>query len=141
MVARREFMQLDSIFFRAMIQSTVAAVVACTGVWGTIQLLRMYHIAFALRLLPSLPLAIMFLATVCNIVVFAEALYLRAHKQEKFMVNSIVGALWMVPAALVLGRWYGANGIAIAYLCGSVFIGVGFGTYTFSKYRRLWHAT
>ena len=141
MVARREFIQLDKIFFRTLIQSTVAAVVACTGVWSTIQLLRIYHIAFALRLLPSLPLAIMFLATVCNIVVFAEALYLRAHKQEKFMVNSIVGALWMAPAALVLGRWYGANGIAIAYLCGSALIGVGFGTYTFSKYRRLWHAT
>jgi O-antigen/teichoic acid export membrane protein len=141
LVARREFTQLDKLFFRAMIQSTVAAVIGCAGVWGTIQLLRMYHIPFALRLLPSLPLALMFLATICNIIVFGEALYLRAHKQEKFMVTSIVGALWMAPTALILGRLYGASGIAIAYLCGAVFIGLGFGSYTFWKYRRLWHAT
>lgn len=46
----------------------------------------------------------------------------------------------MVPAALVLGRWYGAYGIAVAYLFGALLIGLGFGTYTFAKYRRLWHA-
>lgn len=140
MIARREFVELDKTFFRAMIQSTTAAAVACTLVWSTIQVLRMHHIAFSLRLLPPVPLAMLFVATVCNIVVFGEAVYLRAHKQEKFMVNSIVGALWMAPAALVLGRWYGAYGIAVAYLFGALLIGLGFGTYTFAKYRRLWHA-
>jgi hypothetical protein len=140
MIARREFVQLDRTFFRAMIQSTTAATVACTLVWSTIQVLRVHHIAFALRLLPSQPLAMLFVATVCNIIVFGEAVYLRAHKQEKFMVNSIVRALWMAPAAFVLGRWYGAYGIAVSYLCGALLIGLGFGTYTFAKYRRLWHA-
>jgi hypothetical protein len=124
----------------ALVQSTAAAVVACSAVWATLQLLRAYQIAFVFRLLPPLPLAMMFMATVCNIIIFSEALYLRAHKQEKFMLNSIAGALWMVPTALFLGRWYGAFGVAAAYLCGSVFIGLGLGTYTFAKYRRLWHA-
>lgn len=140
MVARREFAQLDAVFSRALIQSTVAAALACGGVWGALFLLRAHHIAFALRLLPPLPLAMLLLATVCNIVVFAEALYLRAHKQEKFMLNSILGALWIAPAAFVLGRWYGASGIALEYLCGTIIIGLGLGTYTFAKYRRLWHA-
>jgi O-antigen/teichoic acid export membrane protein len=140
MIALRDFKLLDQVFFRALIQSTGAAVVACTGVWGTIVFLRAHHLAFALRLLPPIPLALLLLATITNIVVFAEALYLRAHKQEKFMINSIVGALWMAPAALLLGRFYGAYGIAIGYLCGGIVIGLGFGTYTFMKWRRIWHA-
>ncbi len=140
MVARGEFVQLDTVFFRALLQSTLAAVTACVGVWCTILFLRMHHVPFALRLLPPRSLALLLLATVCNIVVFAEAMYLRAHKQEKFMLSSIVGALWMVPAALLLGKMYGAYGVTLAYLGGTLVVGVGMGTYTFQKYRRLWHA-
>ena len=140
MIALRDFRLLDQVFFRTLIQSTCAAVVACTAVWGTLVFLRACHIAFALRLLPPVPLALLMLATIINIVVFAEALYLRAHKQEKFMINSIVGALWMAPAAFWLGRYYGAYGLSIGYLGCCVVIGLGFGSYTFMKWRRIWHA-
>jgi hypothetical protein len=139
MVARNEFAQLDTLFFRSLMQSTVAAALAAAAVWSTLVLLRSWQIPFALRLLPPLPLAMLLFTTVCNIVVSGQAVYLRAHKQEKFMTISILAALWTVPAALVLGRWYGAFGIAIEYLCGTVVIGLGCGTYIFLKYRRLWH--
>jgi hypothetical protein len=140
MVARREFAELDALFFRSLIQSTAAAALASIGVWGTLVFLRYQQISFALRLLPPLPLGMLLFTTVCNIIVFGMAIYLRAHKQEKFMVTSILGALWTVPAALVLGRLYGANGIAIQYLVGTIVIGVGFGSYIFLKHRRIWHA-
>jgi len=141
MIALREFKQLDQVFSRALLQSTAAAFIACTGVWSVVVFLRSHHITFALRLLPPPTLALLMLTTIINIVVSAEALYLRAHKQEKFMTNSIVAALWMAPAALILGRLYGAYGIAVGYLCGGIVIGLGFGTYTFIKWRRIWHAS
>jgi hypothetical protein len=140
MVARREFAQLDALFFRSLIQSTAAATLASIGVWGTLVFLRYHHIPFSLRLLPPLPLGMLLFITVCNIIVFGEAIYLRAHKQEKFMVTSVLGALWTFPMALLFGRWYGATGIALEYLCGTIVIGVGCGTYIFLKYRRIWHA-
>ena len=140
MVARREFVELDALFFRTLVQSTVAAALTSVGVWATLVFLRMHHVAFALRLLPPLPMAMLLFTTVCNIIVFGQAVYLRAHKQEKFMVISILAALWTVPSALVLGRLFGATGIAIEYLCGTVVLGVGCGTYIFLKYRRIWHA-
>jgi hypothetical protein len=34
----------------------------------------------------------------------------------------------------------GAWGIAIAYAIGGTVIGLGYGTYTFLKWRRIWHA-
>lgn len=140
LIALKDFVALDRMFFAALKQSMAAAVLASVGVWVAVMYLRVHGVAFALRLLPPVPLALLLVTTVANIGIFAEALYLRAHKQEKFMLNSILGALWMAPATLVLGRMYGAYGIAVGYLLGTLLIGVGLGTSTFVKYRRMWHA-
>ena len=45
--------------------------------------------------------------------------------------------------AFFLGRWQaphgGAWGITAAYGAGTAVIGLGYGTYTFLKWRRIWH--
>ena len=140
LIALRDFAGLDRMFFGALKQSMAAALLASAGAWAAVYYLRLHGIAFALRLLPPGAFALLLLATIGNIAVFAEALYLRAHKQEKFMLNSILGAVWMVPATLLLGRWYGAFGIVAGYCACTLAVGVGLGTATFVKYRRLWHA-
>jgi O-antigen/teichoic acid export membrane protein len=144
MIALRDFQRLDRTFFRALLQSALAAVIAFTAVWITTFYLRRHDVMIAKRLLPPVPLAMMFLATIGNIIVFAEALYLRAHKQEKFMINSILGALYTAPIAFLVGRdpgpHGGAWGIAFIYMIGTLIIGLGYGTYTFFKWRSIWHA-
>lgn len=149
MIARREFRLLDQTFFRALAQSAGAAVLAFSTVWFAVAWLnhrgiRLHGVLLASRLLPPLPLAMLFLGTLGNVIVFAEALYLRAHKQEKFMANSVAGALYIAPLAYLLSRWQnphgGAWGIAVAYAVGTLFIGLGYGTYTFLRWRRVWHA-
>lgn len=140
MIARREYKRLDQIFFRAMFQSTSVAIIASTFVLIATIILHAHHIPFAVRLLPPLPFGMLLGATMLNIIVFAEALYIRAHKQEKFMSNAILGAIWMGPSALFFGKHYGAVGIAGAYLLGCLVIGIGQGTYIFLKWRRIWHA-
>ena len=149
MIARREYSALDRSFFRALWQSTLAAMLACSAVWLVVGWLglrgvRTHGVLLSSRLLAPLPLAMLFFGTIGNIVVFAEALYLRAHKQEKFMINSIAGAVYIAPLAYFLGRWQnphgGAWGIAAAYALGTLVIGLGYGTYTFLHWRRIWHA-
>ena len=149
MIARREYQRLDRVFGAALLQSVAAAVVVCGAVWLAVlwlghQGVRVHGVPLASRMLPPLPLFLLLAGTVMNIVVFAEALYLRAHKQEKFMVNSILGAAYIVPIALIVGRMHGPHGgawgIAVAYAAGGVVIGLGYGTYTFFKWRRIWHA-
>jgi O-antigen/teichoic acid export membrane protein len=150
MIARREYRKLDSIFTRALVQSCGAAVLACIAVWAVVEWLlvhqvRLHNVLLANRLLAPVPLAMLFFGTIGNVVVTAEALYIRAHKQEKFMLNSILGALYSIPVALVIGRmqspYGGAWGIAAAYAVGTATIGLGYGTYTFFKWRRIWHAS
>jgi hypothetical protein len=72
--------------------------------------------------------------------VFSEAIYLRAHKQERFLVNSIVGAVLMLISSFVLGKYFGSTGMVSGYLAVTTLVGLGFGTSIFFKYRRIWHA-
>ena len=144
MIALRQFSKLDREFRAALIQSTAIAVLAAIFVWCVDLYLTVHGYPVSHRLLPLIPLAMLLYSMICNLVVTGEALYLRAHKQEKFMVNSIVGALYICPLALWLGMahgsYSGAWGISAANAIGVTTIGLGFGTYTFLRWRRILHA-
>jgi O-antigen/teichoic acid export membrane protein len=77
---------------------------------------------------------------ILNVVIFAEAYYLRAHKQEVFLVNSVVGAIAVTVCTIIFARRYGAVGIVVS-TCLLNFGGLAWATYKFRKYRRLWHAS
>jgi hypothetical protein len=141
MVARKEYARMDEIFSRALKQSVAVflagAVCVCLGA----VFLNAGHLRFAARLLTPLCLAGLLLATLVNVVVFGEALYLRAHKQEKFLLNSVLGAVLVATSTVLLGRHYGAEGIVAGNLAIALGMGLPLGTYMFVKYRRLWHAS
>lgn len=139
LIALGDFRELDHRFFRALTQSTAINLLGAVTILAAALLLGVYGHPLAHRLLAPLPLTLLLLGSVGNNIVSGEAMYLRAHKQEKFMLNSIVGALYTAPMAWILGRSFGAPGIAVGYLAGTIVIGLGFGTFTFQKYRRAWH--
>jgi hypothetical protein len=62
-----------------------------------------------------------------------------ARKQEKFLVNSLIAAVFMGFSTYFLGRSYAAVGVTSGYLVAAVIFGLGTGTWTFLKYRRQWH--
>jgi O-antigen/teichoic acid export membrane protein len=81
----------------------------------------------------------MLLGTILNVFVFGEALYLRAHKQEKFLLISVLCAILTVCSTYYLGKRYGALGMVSGNLAIGLLMGLPLGTYTFLKYRRIWH--
>jgi ABC-type proline/glycine betaine transport system permease subunit len=85
-------------------------------------------------------MALLLSNTILNIVISAEALYLRAHKQEKFLLISVLGALLVSLSTYFLGKAYGSFGMVAGALSVSLFVGLPLGTLTLQKYRRLWHA-
>lgn len=140
MIARKEYKNLDQIFFRTLKQ---AIVVFLLGSLVTLLLdvyLNFAHVRFAQRLISPLALLFLLVTTAINIIVSAEALYLRAHKQEKFLLNSILGAIFVSLSTFVLGRYYGILGVASGSLLIALTFGIGSGTFVFMKYRRIWHA-
>jgi hypothetical protein len=138
LIARREFDELDRIFFRAMRQALLVCVVGALTVWLTCVYMNVEHYRFSQRLLEPSLIAIMLVSTIVNIVIFGEAYYLRAHKQEKFFLNSLLGAITVGLSTVVLGRRYGAAGMVVGY-CVLNIAGLGWATQVFVKYRRIWH--
>jgi len=139
LIARREYQQLDRIFFQAIKQAVAVCIVCAVLVLIGCVYINLRDYKFSHRLLDPLLLGFLFLNATVNVVVFGEAFYLRAHKQEKFLVNSVVGAIITGLTAFFLGRIYGAAGMVIANSLLNV-VGLVWATLIFVKYRRIWHA-
>ena len=140
LIARKEYRQLDRTFFKALRQAFVVSLAGALTAWLGCVYLNFQHLRFALRLLDPFTLGLLLVLMITNVVIFSEAIYLRAHKQEVFFINSIVGAVTVTLFTLIFGRYYGARGIAISCCVGNIF-GLVWATYKFRKYRRLWHTS
>ncbi len=76
-----------------------------------------------------------------NHLLYSEALYLRAHKREPFLLLSVIVALICCANTLVAGRLWGATGVTVGYfVCGGV-VNLAGGTYIFIRSRRIWHSS
>ena len=139
LIARKDYAALDRLFFRSVTQSVVLCFVGAVTLWLGDVYLYAHHYGFAVRLLPPLPFGLLMCSPVFSQVVNSEALYLRAHKQEKFLYLSIFGAACTLLSSYFLGRRFGALGMVSGYLVIGVTVGLGMGSATFFKYRRLWH--
>ena len=140
MIARREFGTLDRVFFRSVFQTFLLCVAGSLSVLLVDYEMLHHDVSFAQRLLPIVPFALLLANMSLNQVVASFGLYLRAHKQEKFLLNSVLGAVTIGVTTLTLGRWYGPTGMTAGQLGATLLVGIGMGGYTFLKYRRIWHA-
>jgi len=139
MIARRDFANLDHVFFRALLQSGVLLLGADAGFLGTLFALTRYLPRLASRMLPIPLFALLLLAVFLNHIVNCEAVYLRAHKREPFLILAVLAALVIASSTLVTGRLWGVAGVVIGYfLCGGALYVVA-GTSIFARCRRLWH--
>ena len=141
LVARREWAQMDRMFFPALWLSTAALVLADAGFWLLTVFLGHHAAGYRLshRLLPPLPLGLLLLAMVTNHFIGAQGIYLRAHKQEPFLWLSVTGGLLVCLSSYVLGSRFGAVGMMAGYLAVSLVVGLGLGTTIFLRKRREWH--
>ena len=140
MIARKEYIKLDQAFFRALTQSLFVCASGAALVWSAVAYLYAAHSRFAHRVLSPLPFGMLLVAMILNHIVMSEAIYIRAHKQEKLLVNSILGAIFMLISSYALGKTYGALGMVVGYLIITTLVGFVLCTFTFLKFRRIWHA-
>jgi hypothetical protein len=140
LIARKEYSVLDTVFFSALRQSMSVCAAGAFVVWAGVLYLNWAHIRFAQRVLSPTSLGFLLVAAVINMIVFAEAVYLRAHKHEKFLLPSVLGAVLTACSTYFLGKHYGAFGMVTGNLMIGLVVGLPLGTYIFLKYRRIWHA-
>lgn len=140
MVARREGRALDRLFIRGLAQSSLVLIGCLLLALAALQWLSIMGFSIVQRVLP-LPLMVCMAAiTMANHVIFAEAALLRAHKQEPFMVVSVLNGLATALIAVALVPAYGLAGAVIAYGLATILIGLGGGTAVFLSKRKAWWA-
>jgi hypothetical protein len=140
LIARRDFRELDARFFPAMWRSFgVMACGAAALLGGTLVLHAIGH-RWSERLLAPLPFALLLATMMAATIFFAEAVYLRAHKQEPLLGLFMASALAIGASTLVLGRAFGAVGMMLGYFATTLLVSLGGGTWVFRRKRREWHA-
>lgn len=138
LIATRQRDALDKMFFRGFVQS-FALLAASLVLFGVVIIyLRAIHSPYAGRVLEPYLMALLAIASLGNHIVFAEASYLRAHKEEPFMILSISSGLTTTLFAVLLIPTFGALGAVGTYVSTTVLIGVVYGTLVFYRKRKQW---
>jgi len=139
LIAKREFKKLDHMFFLCLWQSLLVVVVGGVTFWLAAFYLYYIHHPLSQRLLDPVPLGLLIATATLNQVVGAEAVYLRAHKQEPFLGLTVLSACLIGLSTYFAGKQFGAMGMMAGYFTITLFVGLGGGTWIFIQKRRLWH--
>lgn len=139
LIAKREFAELDRLFFASFRQSTLVVALAGGAFWAVAFYLHSIDHSLGRRLLGPFPLALLLATNVLNLVMYAQAIYLRSHKREPFLVLSLVIACLVGLSTYFLGRPFGATGMLAGYFAITLLVGVVGGSWIFVQKRREWH--
>lgn len=141
LIARRDYVTLDRLFFRISAASLVAIGGGAAVVWAVLYVLHVSGHALARRLLPPLPTALFLLAAVLMQIGQCAVAYLRAHKREPVAGLSVVAGLTIGVLVWLLGSRFGSLGAAIAYLTVVALLIIPYETVLWIRYRTAWHKT
>lgn len=139
LIARGEIASLDKLFFRTLWQSTVLLTAGCAAFFLVLLALTHAFPRLAMRVLTPWAFAFLLLTTIMMHIVLSEALYLRAHKREPFLLQSAAVAVLVGSATFLLGKFCGATAVVIGYFLFGGLFSLGSGTYIFVTKRRKWH--
>ncbi len=119
-IEMKQYDQLDSVFNKTTKQVILICIALIVLMFAGIWFLRVTHLGFkgselGDRFLDYLPMAILTVPYILNQLVNSWAIYLRCHKQEPYLVTSVVGGILQCLSVFILGKTYGLYGMTIGY--------------------------
>lgn len=139
LIALKDYIKLDSIFKKTTIQLGLICTSLLAFFWVVIYLLKYFNLPLGDRFLGLIPLLFMEIAILANQYSNCWAVYLRCHKQEPLLINSLVGALACGLSTILLAKYAGVVGITLGYCI--IRIGIMFWTYlVYKKKKEGWHS-
>lgn len=145
LIAKRNYIQLDHVFKRTTIQMlfilTSMILLMLFGIWILdITQFRIGKEPLINRFLPYIPMILMMIAMLVNDYVNAIATYLRCHKKEPFLWYSIIAGVLSGTSTVVLGKFYGVDGITIGY-CTITLLLLFWAQRIYVVCKKKWHIT
>jgi O-antigen/teichoic acid export membrane protein len=138
MIANKQRRELDALFAQGLFQSLVFLILCILALWTILYFLNEANSPYALRTLPLHLFSLLFLASIANQIIFAEATYLRAHKEEPFMFLSVSMALTIALLAIMFVPSLGASAAVYSYVATTLVMGLVGGTTIFLYKRKQW---
>ncbi|MCW3093061.1 MAG: hypothetical protein JWP81_4130 [Ferruginibacter sp.] len=120
LIAQKKYAQLDDTFNKTLEQSALINFGALTFLGLLLFLIRFYNIEisgkpFGNRFLNYGPMFFMMIPVFLNQFIAAWATYLRCHKQEPYLFNSIIGGILCSLSTILLGKYFGVIGVTAGY--------------------------
>jgi O-antigen/teichoic acid export membrane protein len=143
-IEMKDYHSLDKIFNKTVLQESSVCLLLLVLFYSGIYVLRTLHISFSGhilgdRFLDYIPMLLMIIPIYVNQFTFSFATYLRCHKQEPFLYQSItMGTLTML-STLLLGHTYGLYGMCIGYCFLTVLVGTPWGYWIYKTKKEKWH--
>lgn len=145
LIARKEYGQLDGIFKKTLKQMSFicASLLFCFVLM--VMLLRATQLqingqVFADRFLGFWPMMLMVVPVFLQQFTNSWATYLRCHKQEPFLVYSVVNGTLCMLSTFVFGKLFGLYGVTIGY-CVIQIILFPWGYFIYKNKKSEWHET
>lgn len=143
LIAKKNYIELDSKFDLALKQSLGINILMLMVLFLIIGLFQIFKVTISgknlgERFLGLVPLFFLMITIILNQIVSSWATYLRCHKKEPYLLNSIIGGLLCTLSTIFLGKIYGVNGITFGYMLINIFM-FPWSYIIFYKKRIEWH--
>ncbi len=141
MISKKQFVQLDFLFKKTLIQSTILNVLAVFFLFICIYYFSDYVIGdkkLGDRFLEMQSMIFMMIPIILNHLVGSWATYLRCHKKEPMLLQSIVIGILVLFSIVKLGQRYGVIGMTFGYMILSL-VGFLWAYFIFVIKRKQWH--
>ena len=139
LVAKRDYRELDRVYFRLTSVSLAALLAGCCAAWAVVWGLAWSGWWLAERLLPPLPTALFLAATVLYQWPRCQDFYLRAHRREPLWWLNAISSVLIGLLVWQFGAPGGATGAALGYLAAVLVFVLPSKTYLWERCRREWH--
>ena len=143
LIAQKEYIKLDGLFNSTLFQSTAINFIALIGMFAVVFGIRYFNIEMGgknlgNRFLPYIPMLFMMVPILLNHIIAALATYLRCHKREPMMIQSITLGLLCSLSTIFLSRYFGIMGMTAGYLILSI-LSFTWTYFIFVTKKRKWH--
>lgn len=135
--AQKKWNSMDKTLLKGVVLSCITFLIG--GVFVLTVLLRYQtKVPILSRFLSVVPIFTLLCAWFIQIIVNSIAIYLRAHKQEPFMILSVVSGIYILVSTFIIVRYLSINFLFIGFFTAQV-LGLPWCISIFYKKRRLWH--
>jgi hypothetical protein len=136
LAAQRRLEDMDKILKRGAVRSMQFGIAAAVILIATTSILHMIGNQVAERFLPIQPLSFLSITALLNLIVNAEATYLRAFRREPFLLVSILTGASVGTSTIISARMGSIQAMTLSFLLLTATVTLGTATITYNRERR-----